>query len=299
MKVLCTGGSGFIGSHLVDRLLKEGHEVAIVDRSIKYQNLTDSQHPKLRIYQYDIFGKIGDLFKDVDVVVHMAALTRPQWSIEHPYETADVNVMGTLRMLEHSRDNKVKKFIFMSSSNVYGEQGEEAMNEDMTPNPMNMYALSKWQGEQYCQLFEKLYGLNWNAIRPFNAYGPRMPVTGIYTSAIATYINAIKKGIPFVMFGTGEQKRDFVYIDDLVDMIMLLATIDGSGVFNCGSGTNYSINEVFETIKSIMQVDVKPERLPAQYEPSNTLASIRKAIEYLRWSPKVSLHDGLERTING
>jgi len=298
MKFLCTGFSGFIGSHLTDRLLKDGHEVIGIDRSIKWENLTDQRNPKLKIYHENIDGNIADLFKDVDIVIHLAALTRPIWSIEHPFETNEVNVDGTLKLLEYSRDARVKRFIFFSTSSLYGEQAKYPTSENTPPNPMNPYAVSKLIGEQYCKMFEDLYGLEFNAIRPFNAYGSRMPVTGIYTSAVATYINALKLDIPFIKFGSGEQRRDFIYIDDLVDMVMLMATSKVHGeVFNCGFGKNYSINEMLELVRKLMGKRIEATEIPKQHEPSQTLADISKAMQILGWKPKIDLEEGLRRTI--
>lgn len=297
MKYLLTGFSGFIGSHLTDRLLSDGHEVIGIDRSIKYQNI--SLNPNLKIYHENILGNIADLFKDVDIVVHMAALTRPQWSIQYPFETNEVNVNGTLKILEYCRDNKIKRFVFLSTSNLYGDQEIYPTPENVNPHPMNAYALSKLIGEQYCKLFQGLYGLEWNAIRPFNAYGSRMPITGIYTSAVATYINALKKDIPFIKFGDGNQRRDFVYIDDIVEQIILMATSKIHGeVFNCGFGKNYSINEMLELVRKIMGKRGEPNITDKQFEPSQTLADISKAKELLDWKPKIDLEEGLRRTIN-
>jgi len=296
-KILITGFSGFLGSHLTDRLLNEGNEVIGIDRSIKYQNIT--QHPNLTLVPSVISENIGELFKGVDIVVHMAALTRPQWSILYPLETNEVNVSGTLKMLIHARDNKVKRFVFISTSNLYGDTVYPTP-EEAKPSPMNAYALSKLIGEQYCELFYRLYGLEYNVIRPFNAYGTRMPITGIYTSAVATFINAMKKDISFKMFGDGTQRRDFVYIDDIVDQIMLMATSKVNGeVFNCGFGKNYSINEMLNLVRKLMKKEVKPEeRLEKQYEPSQTLADISKAERLLGWKPKIDLEEGLRRIIN-
>lgn len=299
MKIICTGFSGFIGSHLTDRLLHEGHEVIGIDRSIKWQNVFNNGHPNLKIYHENIMGNIADLFKGVEVVFHLAALTRPQWSIKYPYETTETNVMATIRVLEHAKNNKVKRVVFMSSSNIYGEVDQYPTPEDIKPNPMNTYALSKLIGEQYCELFHKLYGLEWNACRPFNAYGTRMPFSGIYTSAVATFIDVLKNDKPLQMFGNGEQRRDFIYIDDVVSQLILMATSEVHGeAFNCGSGTNTSINELLDMIQKIMGKDIKPERIPAQYEPSQTLAEISKANRKLNWKPTISLEEGLRRTIN-
>jgi len=296
MKYLITGFSGFLGSHLTDRLLKDGHEVIGIDRSIKHKNI--EKHPSLKTYHDNIFGNIADLFKDVDVVFHLAALTRPQWSIKYPYETSEVNVMGTIKVLEHAKNNKVKRIVFMSSSNLYGEVDEYPTSENVKPNPMNTYALSKLIGEQYCELFEKLYGLEWNSCRPFNAYGSRMPFSGIYTSAVATFIDVLKNDKPLQMYGDGNQRRDFIYVDDIVDQLILMAHSKVHGeAFNCGSGTNTSINELLGIIQKIMGKNITPQRIPAQYEPSQTLADISKANSKLNWKPNVGLEEGLRRII--
>lgn len=298
MNYLVTGGSGFIGSHLVDRLLKKDNEVTIIDRNIKWENLIDQKNPRLKIYHENILGNVSDLFKDIDIVFHLAALTRPQWSIEHPVETNEVNVTGTLKVLEHCRTNKVKRIVFLSTSNIYGEQELYPTPEDVKPKPMNSYALTKLIGEQYCKLYEDLYGLEFNIIRPFNAYGTRMPITGIWTSAVATYINALKKDIPFVKFGDGEQRRDFIYIDDIVDQLILMAHSKVHGeAFNCGSNVNASINELLALIRKLMGKKIEPIKHPKQFEPSQTLADITKPWALLRWTPKISLEEGLRRTI--
>lgn len=301
MKYLITGFSGFIGSHLTETLLASGNEVIGIDRSIKWENIAEFKlNPNLRIYHENILGIISDLFKDVDYVVHMAALTRPQWSIDHPLETHEVNVTGTLKLLQYAKEYKVKRFILISSSNIYGDVDKYPTPEDIDLNPMNFYALSKLMDERYCQLFEKLYGLEFNAIRPFNAYGTRMPITGIWTSAVATFINALKKDIPFEMFGDGNQRRDFVYIDDIVDQILLIISSKVHGeVFNCGSGTNTSINELLALIRKLMGKKIEPKRNPPQFEPSQTLADISKAKKLLGWEPKIGLEEGLRRTIDG
>ena len=299
MRVLITGFSGFIGSHLTDRLLNEGHEVIGIDRSIKWGNLIDPKNPRLEIYHENIEGNIGHLFEGIDIVFHLAALTRPQWSIQHVLETDEVNVHGTVKVLNHCKDSKVKRIVFMSSSNLYGE-AVYPTPETAKPSPMNAYALSKLIGEQYCKLFQQLYGLEWNAIRPFNVYGTRMPFTGIYTSAVATFIDVLKNDKPLQMIGHGNQKRDFIYIDDVIDQMILMANSEAYGeAFNCGSGTNTSINELLAMISKIVGKKATPTRLPAQFEPSHTLADISKAEYLLKWKPKVGLEEGLRRTING
>ena len=310
MNYLITGGAGFLGSHLVDRLLNNDNEITVIDGHSpeitvidnfshgKYKNLP--KDPRLTVYDVNILGDIEHLFRRIDIVFHLAALTRPQWSMVHPYEVSEVNVLGTLRILEYSRDHKIKRVVFASSSDLYGNQDLYPTPEDVKPNPLNFYALTKYIGEQYCELFYKLYGLEYNIIRPFNAYGPRMPITGIWTSAVATFIDALKNDKPFKTFGTGEQRRDFVYVDDIIDQMILMTTSKAKNeAFNCGSGTNNSINEIREMVEKIMGKHMAFERLPGQFEKKQTLADISKAKRLLGWQPKIGLEEGLRRIING
>lgn len=307
-EVLVTGGAGFIGSHLVDKLLSDDNNVTVIDGHCervtviddlshgKYANLP--RDPRLKVYDMDILGNISPLFEGVDTVFHLAALTRPQWSITHPIETNMVNVDGTLNVLESAKERGVQRLVFMSTSALYGEQCQYPTPEDVEPHPMSPYAVSKLIGEQYCKMYEDLYGLESNYVRPFNAYGSRMPITGIYTSAVATFIDVLKHDKPLEMIGDGNQRRDFVYVDDVVDQLILAATSKVSGeAFNCGSGTNTSINELYRTICNIMDKQQVPTRRPSQFEPSQTLADITKAERLLGWTPKVGLEEGLRRTI--
>jgi len=311
MKYLCTGGAGFIGSHLVEHLLREfdahvtvldGHSdkvIVVDDFSMgKYANLP--RDPRLEVYDISIMGDIDHFFKDIDIVFHLAALTRPQWSIQYPADTNEINVTGTLKVLEHCRDNKVKKVVFISSSSIYGEQEKYPSKEDDLPNPMSPYALSKYIGEEYCVLFEKLYGLKCVRIRPFNPFGIRMNPKGAWAGAVPTFVDLIKKGLTPTIVGDGEQKRDYVYIDDVVDLIMLAAHSDIScEVFNAGSGTCISINDLFNRICKIMGQKVEPTHAPKMYEPLVTLADMNKATKLLGWKQKISLDEGLRMAVEG
>ena len=307
MKYLCTGGAGFIGSHLVDRLLNDknmlnvidGHskKVIVVDdfSEGKYTNLP--KDPRLTVIDADIRGDIGRYFKGIDIVFHLAALTRPQWSILYPYETDQVNVGGTIKVLEHARDYKVKRVVFMSSSSMYGENIYPTP-EYVEPNPMCPYALTKSIGEQYCRLFHKLYGLEFNAIRPFNVYGSRMNPKGIYSSAVAKFIEVIHKRLQLSITGDGKQARDFIYIDDVIDLMIAMSVSKVHGeVFNCGSGKNTSINTLMKTIAGLMNEEIEPVHTPPVVEPTQTLADISKAEELLKWKPRTSLKEGLRKTI--
>ncbi len=310
MNYLITGGAGFIGSHLVDRLLEEDNKVTVIDGPStkitvvdnfyegKYANLP--KDPRLTVYEADILGKIGHLFEGVDIVFHMAALTRPQWSILYPAETDTVNVHGTLKILEHCRDHKIKRVVFMSSSSAYGEQKTYPTNEGAPLFPMCPYALTKQIGEEYCELFERIYGLEFNAIRPFNVYGSRMNPSGIYSSAVAKFIEVIHKNLPLTITGDGNQARDFIYIDDVIDQMLLMAHSKVHGeAFNCGSGVNTSINDLMKTIADLLGRTIDPQHTPPVLEPTETLADISKAKRLLGWEPRVNLVEGLEKTIKG
>lgn len=310
MNILITGGAGFIGSHLVDRLLKDDNNITVIDGESKriivvddfsegkYANLP--KDPRLTVYDTSILGKVSHLFEGIDIVFHMAGLTRPQWSILYPSETDTVNVHGTLKVLEYCRDNKVKRVVFMSSSSMYGEQNIYPTPEDVTPYPMCPYALSKQLGEEYCKLFERIYGLEFNAIRPFNVYGSRMNPKGVYSSAVAKFIEVIHKGLPLHITGDGTQARDFVYVEDVVDQMILASTSKVHGeAFNCGSGENTSINDLMKTIAKLMKAKINPIHTPPVLEPTQTLADISKAERLLGWTPKTSLEEGLKKTIEG
>jgi len=309
MNYLVTGGAGFLGSHLIDRLLKEddnkvtvidGHSdrIVVVDNfdQGKYVNLPKDR--RLTVYNADILGDIGHLFKDIDIVFHLAALTRPQWSIKYPFETNQVNVDGTIRILEHSRDHKIKRVVFVSSSNLYGEQSKYPTAETATPNPLNAYALSKLVGEQYCKLFEKLYGLESNYIRPFNAYGSRMPLTGIYTSAVATFIDVLKKNLPLQMNGDGEQRRDFIYIDDVIEALLLITQNNkkSNTVINVGSGEYIKIKELAEKIKNLTKSSSKI--IYKDFDPGlkNSYCN-NSLLKSYGWKQKTSMDEGLKKTI--
>jgi nucleoside-diphosphate-sugar epimerase len=298
-KVLITGGAGFLGSHLTDRLLGDGHKVIVIDdfSTGKMENL-QADNRNLSIYNRSVLEDIGNLFEGVDAVFHLAALTRPQESIKEPKLYNYVNIEGTLNILNNCRNHKVKRLVFVSSSSLYGEQDKLPTPETATPNPMSPYALTKLIGEQYCKLFERLYGLEANYIRPFNVFGPRQNPEGGYAAAVPKFIDMLKKGETPYITGDGEQNRDFVAIEDVIDLMVLASESKVYGeAFNAGSGENITINELYKTICGIMGKKVKPNYVPAVLEPRTTLADMGKARRLLGWEPKVSLKEGLERIL--
>ncbi len=301
MKYLVTGGAGFIGSHLTEELLKEGHEVIVVDNlSEGSRDNLPLDNPNLKFYEDDIMEVImwEHLFKDVDVVFHLAAITRPQESIDDPKIYNRVNVEGTLNVLIAARDMGVKRVVFASSASIYGEQYIYPCLETATPNSMSPYGLQKFMGELYCKLFTDIYGLETNCLRFFNVYGTRMNPDSPYSALIPKFIKKIKAGEQPTIFGHGNQARDFCHIDDVVRAIILASKIDGFGqVFNVGGGVNYSVNDVFEIICNKLGKTMTPLHGPAVIEPTQTLADITKARDILAWSPEVSLEEGVRRLV--
>lgn len=298
MKIIVTGGSGFIGSHLVERLLDDGHEVIVIDNLLvgKPQNLPINKN--LQIHVYSVLDDIGQLFEGVGLVYHLAALTRPQESIVYPNETTLTNVLGTVSVLEHCRRYKVPRMVFMSSTSLYGAQDTLPTPETAQPNPMSPYALTKLIGEEYCKLYQKIYGLEVNCVRPFNVYGSRQSPNGGYASAVSKFIDLLSKGKQPYITGDGTQSRDFVYVADVVDLLVKAGFSEVYGeVFNAGSGVSTSINEIYLIISKIMKRNIKPNYIDPVFEPMKTLGDMSKAKNLLDWEPKTNLLEGLRKTI--
>lgn len=277
MKCLVTGGAGFIGSNLVDELIRDGHTVTIVDNfsTGKEENLKKFGGTLLNINAEDV--KID---KPHDVIFHLAALARIQPSIELPLESHAANLTSTVNMLNHAKKWGAK-FIFSSSSSVYGAGKEPPFNEDMIPNPGSPYALQKFTSEQYCHLYHELFGLETVSLRYFNVFGERQPTTGAYAVAMGIFMRQMKEGKPITIFG-GEQRRDFTYVKDVVR-----ANIDAMnvphGVYNVGTGVNYSINEIVDLISKTHPreySDYKPGEYPV------TLADMTKFEKVFGWKPQ-------------
>jgi len=290
-KIVVTGGAGFLGGHLVDKLLQLGYQVKVIDDFSSGNYMNDHAE----YFPWDI-SKVSQLdlcniLRDVQCVIHLAAKARVQPSYNDILRYNEVNVSGTLNLLEACRRSGIKDFIFASSSSVYGPLFKnEPSCEYYGLNPISPYAVQKVIGEDLCQMFDREFGMNCRILRFFNVYGERMIEGGQYQQAIRIFLDNYKKGEPFKIFGTGEQRRDFTYVGDIVDGIILAMENDVRGIFNLGSGQNHSINGLCDMI------DLNKEKihLEAKKEPLITLANNELARKVLGWQCKMKLQDWIK-----
>jgi len=296
MKYLITGGAGFIGSHLVDKLIEKGHQVAIIDNlsTGKKENL----NPKADFHNFDIcdFEKIKPLFQDIDYVFHLAAIPRVPVSIKDPLETSKNNILGTLNVFKASADNRVKRIVFASSSSVYGNQEKLPLEESMKPNPLSPYALQKLAGEQFAKLFTRLYKVPIISLRYFNCYGPRIDFDSDYSLVLGKFLKLRKQGKPLTIYDDGEQTRGFCYIDDVVKANIRAMESDklkGGEVINVGSEKSYSVNYLSKLIGG--EVEYFPPRLG---DLRHTQADTGLAKNLLDWEPKVDFDQGVKKTFD-
>lgn len=308
-RILVTGGAGFIGSHLVDQLLNEGFEVTVIDNldTGRLENVVQHQGKEdFHFIRGDIrdFNLVNETVRDTDAVFHQAALTSITLSVENPILTNDTNVSGTLNVLKASSDLGVKRFIYASSAAVYADKPCPQKIEDITQNPPSPYGASKLAAENYVKLFYKVYGLETVSLRYFNVYGPRQPFDNqcAYSSVITNFMNRLQRNIGPIVYGDGEQTRDFVYIKDIIDAnILALNGTDVAGeVFNIGTGTEVSVNQVAEILKDIMnRKNLKSIYAdPQPTDISHVYADISKAKKIMGYSPSVSIKEGLIELVN-
>jgi UDP-glucose 4-epimerase len=282
MKTIVIGGAGFIGHHLVKELLKLNKKVVVVDNLST--GLISNIPENVVFYNKDIsVDSIEDIIEEGDVVFHLAAKARVQPSIENPIDFDLVNVHGLVKVLTSCKNKKIKRFIFSSSSSVYGDCTEFPTKETNTTNPISPYALQKLIGEQYCELFNKLYDLDVVSLRYFNVYGENMPLEGAYRTLISIFGDQYRKNESFTITNDGEQKRDFTYVNDVVNANILSAFYEGQWgyeVFNVGNGLCYSVNDIV----SFFGVD-NIKFIGEKIEPKMTLCDNKKIKEKLNWKP--------------
>jgi len=305
-RVLVTGGGGFIGSHLTEALLRKGHEVRVLDdfSTGKRENLIfENNYPSLDIVEGDIrdLALCQKVMEGTDYVFHQAALPSVQRSVEDPLGSNAVNVGGTLNILLAARDAKVKRVMYASSSSIYGDTPTLPKREDMSLMPLSPYALQKYAGEQYCRLFSQLYGLETVSLRYFNVFGPRQDPNSVYSAVIPRFIEALLHRRSPIVYGDGEQSRDFTYIDNVVQanvLAMSAPRLQGEGV-NIACGQRISLNQLLAILKKLIQSErpvVYEEARPGDVQHS--LADISKAKDSLKYAPVVDIETGLRRTID-
>lgn len=296
MKALVTGGGGFIGSHLVDRLLLEGYQVLVID-DLSVGNLRNlEQHkgnPALELHVLSITEKekIDPLFSGVDVVFHLGALADIVPSIEKPYAYHNVNVNGTLHVMESCRKHGVKRIIYAASSSCYGIPDHYPTKESDEIRCQYPYAVTKYLGEEIALYWEQIYKMNITSLRFFNVYGPRARTSGTYGAVFGVFLAQKINGKPFTVVGDGKQTRDFTFVTDVVDACVTVSkNFDISGeIFNVGSGNTYAVNRLVELLGG--PVTYIPKR-PG--EPDCTFADISKIRSRLKWEPKVSFKEGVK-----
>lgn len=298
-KTLVTGGAGFIGSHMVDRLLNDGHEVIVLDNfsTGRPQNLDHHKdNPKLNLIETDIvdFNSIEQYFEGVDWVFHIAALADIVPSIKAPFAYHRSNVNGTISVLEAAKKHNIKRFIYAASSSCYGLPDEFPTKEDAEIRPQYPYALTKNVGEQYVMHWGQLYNLPVIALRMFNVYGPRSRTSGTYGAVFGVFLAQKLASQPYTVVGDGKQTRDFTFVTDVVDAYVKAAESDLSNeIFNIGSGNTYSINRLVELLGG--EVTYIPKR-PG--EPDCTFAEISTIKEKLGWEAQTSFEDGVKIMID-
>ena len=304
-KYLVTGGAGFIGSQLVDKLLSQRHQVIVIDDFSlgKKENLAEHRRNKnLVVYRKSICQDLTGIFKKEKptVIFHLAALPRVQFSIAEPTKTHQANVNGTLNLLETAKKFNLKRFVFSSSSSVYGDQTKMPLEEAMEPNPISPYALHKLISENYARLYHLLYDLETISLRYFNVFGPRQDSKGDYACLIPRFIKLINQGKRPTINGHGRQTRDFTFVDDVIEANLLAAQTENKDcfgqVFNIGASRNNSVNQVTKEILKLAKKKIRPIHGPAVVEPKNSLADIEKAKKMLSWQPQVSFKKGLQKT---
>lgn len=308
-KILVTGGAGFIGSHIVDRLLEKDYEVTVID-NLSNGNLDNLSHNNDNKEFHFIKGDIRDtdllskILDDIDVVFHEAALVSIKQSIENPLLANDINIVGTLNLLKISADLNVKRFIFASSAALYADTDFPKKAEDTTLNPTTPYSISKLTAENYLQFYYKFYDLESVSFRYFNVYGPRQSfdLSSQYGGVITIFLNRLLRNMSPIIYGDGKQTRDFVYIQDIVEANMLaLKNKNAAGeVFNIGSGKRVSVNQVSEVFKLLLhRENVKNTySAPRAGDARHGYADIQKAKEILGYNPKFSFQEGAKELVD-
>lgn len=292
-KAIVTGGAGFIGSHITEALIEQGFDTHVIDTFIAGRR-EDRLYKGATYHKVDIrdTAAVIKIMRGVDYVFHLAALPRVQYSIEHPQETNEVNVDGTVSVLTAAKEARVGRVVYSASSSAYGDQAAMLLTEDMPAGPKSPYGLQKYIGELYCRMWSEVYGLSTVALRYFNVYGPKADPNGAYALVIAKFLKQRAEGNPMTITGDGTQTRDFTHVFDVVRANILAARSQKVGkgeVINIGAGKNVSVNRIAEMIGGPIEYVVP------RLEPHDTLADNSLAKKLLGWEPTVSLEDGIAK----
>ncbi len=297
-----TGGAGFIGSNIAERLLREGHAVRIVDNFAtgKRENL-DALPAGYELYEVSITEKpaLDAAFAGADYVLHQAALPSVPRSIDDPLTTHEYNVTGTLNVLLAARDAGVRRVVYAASSSAYGDIDGEFKVETMAPRPLSPYGVAKLAGEYYCQAFTEVYGLETVSLRYFNVFGPRQDETSQYAAVIPRFLAAMLRGEPPIIYGDGLQSRDFTYIDNVVHGNLLALRAPGAAgqMMNLATGGRVTLLDLVDKLNAILGVSIQPVHEPARVgDIKHSRAAVDKARDLLDFAPVVDFDEGLART---
>ncbi|HLY25566.1 MAG TPA: SDR family oxidoreductase [Aggregatilineales bacterium] len=303
---LVTGGAGFIGSHLVETLLRRGETVRVMDNFLTGSrgNLAPFQD-RIELFERDITqpDELPDAFEGVDYVLHQAALPSVPRSVADPALCHAACATGTLNVLVAAKEAGVKRVVYAASSSAYGDVESDFKTEDMTPQPLSPYAVAKLTGEQYCQVFHRIYGLETVALRYFNVFGPRQDPDSPYSAVIPLFMKAMLDGQSPTIFGDGTQSRDFTYIDNVVHGNLLACVADGQNVggqiINLACGDNITLLALVENLNKLLGRRIVPNYAPPrQGDVKHSRADIAKAGRLLGYEPQVSFAEGLARTLD-
>ena len=300
MNILITGGAGFIGSHLADKLIEKKHKVIIIDDLScgKIKNINKSA----KFYKINILSpKLASIFKkyNPEIVFHHAAQKNVRTSIDNPAKDAKINILGGLYLLECCKNYKIKKFIFASTGGaIYGESSVLPTPETKIPNPDSPYGISKLSFERYLRVFYKIHNIKYTALRYSNVYGPRQDPKG-EAGVIAIFINNLLKNKKCTIFGNGKQTRDYIFVHDIVRANILAMQSNKIGEFNIGTGKQVSVNNLFAQCAKLIGSNIQANHGPVVFgEVQKSCLNIKKAKQELKWQPKIILNQGLQRTIN-
>ena len=303
MKVLVTGGGGFIGSNLVRALLVRGDDVRVLDNfSTGSRRNLEGLEREVEVVEGELrsYERVHNAVRGTEIVFHLGALGSVPRSVQDPLTSSAVNVEGTLNVQLAARDEGVRRVVFASSSSVYGNQSELPLRETMAPDPVSPYGVAKLAAERYCVSFSRVYhSFETVVLRYFNVFGPRQDPTSQYAAVVPRFITAIAAGLPVTIFDDGEQSRDFTYVDNVVDANLLAADAEGANgrIFNLSAGSPTSVNELAETIGRLLGRPVEKTYLPPRPgDLRNSWADVSEARSLLGYEPEVDLGEGLRRT---